>query len=603
MAFYGEDQVRRVRQAIDIVQLISDYTPLRKAGAHYTGCCPFHQERTPSFYVYPDDGHYHCFGCQVHGDAFDFVKEKERLEFTEAIEWLAKRAGIVLVRQQDDGKHGQRQSLSRAVEFACTYYQRQLRESPGAAEARAYLERRRLGQAVVERFRVGWAPGSGQLAAEARRSGIDLDLFRQADLLVDRDGRLADRFWERITFPICDRFGAPIAFSARLLPAAEQAAKAAGRGVGKYINNTDTPLYHKGATVFNLHHARSAVRDRGRLIVMEGPTDVMAADQAGFPECVAVLGTALTPEHARQLGNLVGADGKLIVLLDGDRAGVANSLKATRTCLAAGVAVRISLLPDELDPAELLAEGTDPAAAKATFEGVLNSARSEIQHLLHLSAPRPHQLDPRALVTVIDDLIDAVRAVPDSDLRSLHLRDAAGYLGIAQDRLERRLHQAPAPSEPKNDRPASAEPPPPALDPQCEALLHILTREPGLRSLAADELAVEPSDLPAPWGAVLAALLFTEGDPAQADGVAGNSAVVRTIHQWQVTPLDRRVPAVGDPEARLRESAGNLARGRDERELARLRQAIADAEKASDRASIRRLGQDLMVLRARLGPG
>jgi DNA primase len=621
MPFLGEDQVRKVRQAVDIVQLVSEYTPLKKAGAQYTGCCPFHQERSPSFYVYPDDNSYHCFGCQAHGDVISFVREKERLEFVDAVELLARRSGIVLEYQQTGGRgqmpRGERESLEAVVEAACAFYERQLREAPGAQGARDYLAKRRLGAVVQERFRIGWAPGNGQLVAEIRRKGLDPALLLKTDLAVDRDGRITDRFWERVTFPIGDRFGNPIAFSARLLPEAERAAKEAGRGVGKYINNTDTPLYHKGHIVFNLHRARGAVRERGRLIVMEGPTDVMAADQAGYGECVAVLGTALTPDHAKQLGNLVGRDGRLIILLDGDRAGVANSLKAVRTCLAAAVPVWVCLLPDELDPAELLAEGltsnSDLAAAKQTFDRVLGEARPDVQHLLHLLAPRPHQLDPRAMVGIFDQLIEALRPVHDAELRGLHLRDCAKYLGVDQGKLERRLAEAPAPrtaaasAEGSSEAAAAAsEAALPALDAVAKAVLHILVQRADLRPVAADDLGIEPADFPAPWDQLASALLLTaDGLDAivGAEGIVDVPAMRAAVRRWQVTALDQRVPAVVDADRQLRESAVILGRNRDEREMLRLRDALADAEKARDFSLVGSLGKAIAELRRRLGRG
>ncbi len=281
--FIGDDQVRKVKDAVDIVQLMGEYAPLRKSGRMFACCCPFHQERSPSCYVYPDDQHYYCFGCGARGDAISLVKEKENLTFGEAVELLARRAGIQLVYEKGGGgmPRGERDVLLAAFQFATRFYERVLWEAPEAAPARDYLLSRKLTREVCERFRVGWAPGAGQLVSAARRQDIDPALLARLDLAVERDRGLSDRFYERVTFPICDRFGNPVAFSARLLPAAERAAKEAGRGVGKYVNNTDTPLYHKGSTVFNLHRARIAARDAGRLIVMEGPTDVMAADQAG----------------------------------------------------------------------------------------------------------------------------------------------------------------------------------------------------------------------------------------------------------------------------------------------------------------------------------
>jgi DNA primase len=595
----GDDQVRRVRDAIDLVQLISDYTPLRKAGSNYIGCCPFHQERSPSFHVYTD--HYHCYGCGAHGDAITLIREKERCEFMEAVEILARRAGIELVRTQEGAQaraaRSQRDALVALYAFATSFYEEQLRVAPAAQAARDYLASRHLSRTIAERFRLGWAPGHGLLLAAARRAGFDAQLLVTGDLAIDRDGRLTDRFYERVTFPIGDRFGNPIAFSARLLPAAERAAKEAGRGVGKYVNSTETPLYRKGATVFNLHRAKAVARDRGRIIVMEGPTDVMAADQAGFGECVAVLGTALTPDHARQLGQIAGADGRVIILLDGDRAGVANSLKAVRTCLAAHVPVHVALLPDELDPAELLAEGGDGAAGRATFERVLAEARPDVRHLLHLVAPSPHALDPRGLVEAIDTVVSALRPIPDPDLRALHLRDCGVYLGVPPGRLEQRL-AASAPAAPAPRSPA-ADPALPPLSTAAETALHVLLREPALRAEAADTLGIEPSDFPTPWDLLAAAALLGAADPAQDPAVAAHPGLLAAAHHLSHMALADRQPAIGDPRGRLAEVAATLGRERDAREALRLRQALIAAESAGDFAQVRILGRTLAELRQR----
>jgi DNA primase catalytic core len=594
--FLGDDQVRKVREATDLVQLMSEYTPVRKAGANFTCCCPFHQERTPSMYIYTGDQHYYCFGCKAHGDAITLTREKENVSFADAVEMLAKRAGIELAWQQGSGRNrderGARDRQLAALEFACAHYETCLWESVEARDARAYLlERRRLSEATCRRFRVGWAPGRGQLIDAARRQGFDAGLLAELDLAVERSGRMSDRFFERITFPICDRFGHPLAFSARLLPEAEAAAKAEGRGVGKYVNNTDTPLYHKSSSVFNFHHARTACRDERRLVVMEGPTDVMAADQAGFKACVAVLGTAFTPEHAKQLGTVVGREGRLILLLDGDRAGQENALKAARTCLAAGVPAQVAILPDELDPAELLAEAQAGSASREVFERVLSGARAEFDHLLRALAPRPTELDRRAQLAVADQILAAIRGEPDRELRDLHLRDAAGWLGLPEDALARRLAAEAQPrAAARDDEAEDAGPPAPDPLPQhLDEALHILVRERALRAAAGDELGLEPRHWPAPWGALAAAVLLADPPDlhalAEAEGVAGAPALIAAVHRYAAEGLDRRIPAITDPAARLGEIAATLRQGELQRRLRAIDHELAEARRSGDRSA------------------
>jgi DNA primase len=604
MPFIGEDQVRLVKSRVDLVQLVSEYTSLRKSGSNFTACCPFHQERTPSFYVYPDDQSYHCFGCGAHGDAITLVREKERVDFSDAVELLARRAGVT-IQYQDKGSKGLskgvRNDLAGAVEFAAAFYERMLWDSREGAAGREYLAKRGLTVDICKTFRLGWAPGGSALVDEARRRGLDPRHLLATDLAVDRYGRPADRFYERVTFPICDRFGAPIAFSARLLPEAERKAKEEGRGVGKYINNTDTPLYHKGHAVFNLHRARTASRDTNRLLVMEGPTDVMAASLGGFPECVAALGTALTADHVKQLGNIVGDKGRLIIVLDGDRAGQANSIRAIRTCLSVGVPMRVATIPDEMDPAELLVEaGADRERGRRVLEDVLASARTDIDHLLRTVAPRPHELDHRARLATADQVLEALRPMPDPELRGLYLRDAAAWLGIERDRLERRQREAmdtaaqrASTAAARTDE-APTVPALPALDEPRERILHLLVQFPALRAAATDDHQIEPSWFPAPWD-VLAGLMLLEPDAdvhdlSSREDIIAQPVLRDALFRWSGSPLD------GDPAAALAEAARLLRAVAMNEQLLALSRRITDAERARDFATAGRLGREKMDL-------
>jgi DNA primase len=596
--FIGEDQVRRIKEAVDLVQLMGEYTNLKKAGANFSGCCPFHQERTPSMHVYTDQQTYHCFGCQKHGDVITLVREKEHLDFNDAMEVLARRAGIELKFERGGTQmpRSERDQFVQAVEFAVKFYEDVLWNRREGQEAREYLASRGLSEAVCKRFRLGWAPGGGALIEEARRKRIDVQHLAKNDLAVDRNGRWVDRFFERVMFPIGDRFGNPIAFSGRLLPAAEKAAKEAGRGVGKYINSTDTPLYHKGNAVFNLHRARTVCREKGRLIVMEGPTDVMAADDAGFGECVAVLGTAMTPEHAKQLGSLVGHGGRLILLFDGDRAGQTNSLKAVRTCLSVGVPTWVAVIPNEMDPAELLKE--DPTGGgKGAFEEVLAAARADGDHLLRNLAPRPYELDHRALLEVADQILACLRPLKDPELVSLYLRDMSSYLNLDQQRLQRRLAGGTEPAaEAGKLRIELSEP--------LQVILHILVQRPDLRAKAFDQMELEPSFFPEPWR-VLADHLMVQPDSDHhvmlaLPAVEEHQQLRVALFGWISTALTDRVPAIGEPEPYLAASILDQSLERLKDEVKRLGLAIAEAERSKDFAAADRLSADRLELTRRI---
>jgi DNA primase len=277
------------------------------------------------------------------------------------------------------------------------------------------------------------------------------------------------------------------------------------------------------------------------------------------------------------------------MLLDGDRAGQENALKAARTCLGAGVPAKVAILPDELDPAELLAEASAGSESRAVFERVLASARSEFDHLLRALAPRPVDLDRRAQLAVADQVIAAIRGEPDRELRDLHLRDAAGWLGLPEDALARRLAGEGVAAVPE----AVTEDAPDPLPPQLEEALHILLREPALRALAGDELRLEPRHWPKPWNAVAAALLLAEPRDVHAvvadEGVAAVPALVAAVHRWFSLPLSGRLPAISDPVARIREIAGNIQRSELQDGLRRLDHDLAEARRSGDRAREREL--------------
>jgi putative DNA primase/helicase len=435
--YLGEDVVARVKAATDLVAVMGDYTTVKRAGAHHVACCPFHQERTPSLTIY-DDGRYHCFGCGADGDAIKLVQELERVDFIDAVETLARRAGIVIERKAGTGpSKGQRQSLLAAVELATAFYAGCLANDAGAA-ARTYLAQRGYTDATVASFRLGWAPGRGALVAHAHAAGIDPALLVTADLAVDRDGRRVDRFFDRIMWPICDRFGQPIAFSARILPEAERRAKEAGHSVGKYVNTRDTPLYRKGDGLYNLHRARSAARDAGQLLLVEAQTGVMAAHQCGMTATTAALGTALTAQQAKLLATAAG-DGRLVVVFDGDAAGRDRAAKAVAELLAIGAPSSVATLPDDHDPAELLVEHADPAVGRTLFDDAIAKACDDVTYLLRTIAPDPAALRNHEVLAAADAIVAVLRRIPDPDLRDLHAQGAAKHLRLPASTLRRRM--------------------------------------------------------------------------------------------------------------------------------------------------------------------
>ncbi|MGF6711405.1 DNA primase [Luteibacter sp. W1I16] len=337
---------------VDIVDVIERRVPLKKAGREWTACCPFHNERSPSFYVSPQKQFFHCFGCGAHGSAIKFIMDYDRLEFPDAIEELAQSVGMKVPYEgaRDDKPREDRSDLYSLLDDAASFYQRELDNS---AEARAYIDRRGLDDEIVKRFRIGWAPaGFDGVLKALGTSDRRRQLLNEAGMVASNErGNRYDRFRERVMFPILDRRGRVIAFGGRVL-SSEQSPK--------YLNSPETPLFHKGRELFALWQVKQAHQHLTRIMVVEGYMDVIALHQAGLPIAVATLGTATTPEHAEVLFR---AAPDVYFCFDGDRAGRQAAWRALESILPRmrdGRQAHFLFLPDGEDPDTLVRkEGKD----------------------------------------------------------------------------------------------------------------------------------------------------------------------------------------------------------------------------------------------------
>ncbi|MGE7137306.1 DNA primase [Luteibacter sp. NPDC031894] len=331
---------------VDIVDVIERRVPLKKAGREWTACCPFHNERSPSFYVSPQKQFFHCFGCGAHGSAIKFIMDYDRLEFPDAIEELAQSAGMKVPYEgtRDDKPREDRSDLYSLLDDAASFYQRELGNS---AEARAYIDRRGLDDEIVKRFRIGWAPaGFDGVMKALGTTDRRRQLLNEAGMVASNErGSRYDRFRERVMFPILDRRGRVIAFGGRVL-SSEQSPK--------YLNSPETPLFHKGRELFALWQVKQAHQHLTRIMVVEGYMDVIALHQAGLPIAVATLGTATTPEHAEVLFR---AAPDVYFCFDGDRAGRQAAWRALESILPRmrdGRQAHFLFLPDGEDPDTLV---------------------------------------------------------------------------------------------------------------------------------------------------------------------------------------------------------------------------------------------------------
>ncbi|MED5431175.1 MAG: DNA primase [Pseudomonadota bacterium] len=362
MARIPENFVQDLLARTDLVELIDARVPLKKTGRNYSACCPFHQEKTPSFTVAPDKQFYYCFGCGASGNAVGFLMEYEHMNFPEAVKQLASRAGMEVPESRpetaaDKQRKDRLQSLYDLLSRAERFYSQQLRQAPEKQKAVSYLKNRGLSGEIAKKFAIGFAPpGYDNLINGLSLTESALEQALTAGLLVRREdtGRVYDKFRDRIIFPIRDSRGRTIGFGGRVL----------GDGKPKYLNSPETPVFHKGQELYGLWEWRQS-RDRSdRLYVVEGYMDVIALTQHGVPNVVATLGTATTEDHARKLFRQVN---EVILCFDGDKAGVRAAWRALESLLPAlddGKQVRFLFLPDGEDP-DTLVRAQGPEALRA----------------------------------------------------------------------------------------------------------------------------------------------------------------------------------------------------------------------------------------------
>ena len=373
--------VDQVQATADMVEIVGQYTELRKAGANFSGRCPFHEERTPSFSVNPVEKLYYCFGCGAGGNLFGFVQQKENLDFAAAVEYLADRYGIALEYEESsargDAERHRRERLRALLEQATVYYERVLHDAQAAAPAREYLARRGLSDDVCRQFRLGYSlPGWEKLRDAARAKKFsDGDLLDAGLVIPGKQGRPYDRFRGRIMFPLADDRGRTLGFGARTM----------GDEKPKYLNSPETPLYHKSEAVFGLHAAKTAAGREDRVYVVEGYTDVLALVQAGVHNVVASMGTALTEQQLKRLSRLTR---NLYLCFDADAAGIGAMSRALSLGRKMGLLLHVVRIPEGLDPADYVLAG----AGADGFAALAADAQTLLQFHVRL-ALATHDLD------------------------------------------------------------------------------------------------------------------------------------------------------------------------------------------------------------------
>lgn len=356
-----ETAKERVRDRVDFVGLVEEYVTLEERGKGYWGLCPFHTEDTPSFSVTPSMGIYKCFGCGAGGDVFDFYMEIESCDFKEALRRLADRVDVELPSSSGSGDDSRvpdrKQRLRDVTEYAADRYREAFRSEVGES-ARNYMKNRGYEDETLETFGIGFAPdGWRNLTKALKRDGYDLEDALEAGVVRRNDsGRVYDAFRGRIIFPIEDRSGNVVAFGGRILDPEDEESP-------KYLNSTDTPIFHKRQLLYGFPQARSSIRETGRCLLMEGYTDVMMCHQEGFESAVATLGTALTEQHVQQIKRTTD---EVVLVYDGDRSGRRAARKGGEIALKNGLEVSVVIMPGETDPDDLLTE--EPEAFRSYLE-------------------------------------------------------------------------------------------------------------------------------------------------------------------------------------------------------------------------------------------
>jgi len=446
---YTPDSKERVRDAVDMIALVSGKTELRRAGVNsYFGRCPFHDERTGSFHVRPEEKHYHCFGCGESGDPFDFVMQLDGLDFRGALESLAQRFGVTLELEDEDpmarARRERRDRLHALLDRAAGYYARYLWESSEAAPARAYLARRGLEERALRAFRVGYAPSAwDKMLLGSRQAG-----FSEEELLAtglaqrsrQRPGSCYDRFRGRIMFPLANARGRVVGFGARAMRDSQKP---------KYLNSSDGEVFHKSQQLFGIDLARRPAARAGTIVLAEGYTDVIALHQAGIENAVGVMGTSLTDEQARELERTART---LVLALDADGAGQEAMVRASRIAAGRRLELRVARLADGMDPADLVQQ-QGPGAVRELVAKSVPFVSFHVDKILAGSDLGDAEGKDRALA----ELGPVLAAQPPSVLREELIGRIAQRLGIERSLTAQLLERAAAEAPP--EQPAAAPAP------------------------------------------------------------------------------------------------------------------------------------------------
>lgn len=464
----SQDTIREIHNAVDILEVVEDYVQLKKKGHNWWGCCPFHQEKTPSFSVAPNKGIFHCFGCKETGDAISFIRKIEGKSYTEALRHLALKYGIQITETvataEQEEREKQRESLYIAMGFANEYYRRLLKEdAEGRSVGLGYFKERGFLDATIEKFELGYSRNEWDgLLKAATQAGYQQQVLEETGLILRKEGqedRVYDRFRGRVMFPVHNLSGRVIAFGARTLRKDDKP---------KYLNSPETDIYHKGEVLYGIYQAKQSIRQQDNCYLVEGYTDVLTLHQAGIHNVVSSSGTALTDGQIKLIKRFTK---QVTLLYDGDFAGIKAALRGTDLLLERGVDVRVVMFPDGHDPDSYCRQ----VGGQAFAEYLQANAQDFILYTTELFL-KDAEHDPIKRANVIRDIVESISKIPDPIKQSVFYQECARILGMDEALLrtegerirqqqrqreeKRRSHQGGTPSAP-SEAPAWEIPPPP----------------------------------------------------------------------------------------------------------------------------------------------
>lgn len=587
MRYLPADIKDEIRRRVDLVDLVAGHVTLKKAGRYYKGLCPFHQEKTPSFYVDREKGLWHCYGCQKGGDIFSFVMETGNLAFNEAVEVLARRAGVQLERSPEAAKQAsERDRMYRALEAAAVFFREQLAHSVRGKAAREYTERRGVDAPTAERFRLGCAPNAwDELLRGLGNKGFPPALLEKAGLAQLRQGGDGhfDLFRHRLMFPIVDLQDRVVGFGGRALDGSEP----------KYLNSRETPVFAKGRTLYALNWARDEIRKQDEIVVVEGNMDVLTAHQFGITNAVASLGTALTAEQVLTMKRLAA---RAVIVYDADAAGQAAMERAMALFEEADLPVRVAVLPAG-DPDEFLRK----QGAEA-FRRLVERALPVFEYQMATAAARHDTAAVEGKVRIVDELIPALAAVLNPVRQAEYIRLLAERFAVSEDAVRQRLRRQRRGSRAAGTAPEAVVADADRARRQAERLLlHLMVHETTWRAPIAERLTAD--EFADPVHQALARALFAaprgeaEAVRATIEDEGAERLLLGLLFEDQPVVEKDRERAVRDAVAYIVERQP-AARARDA-----LEKAIAAAQASGDVEQVRRLQAEYLILVGRYSHG